>query len=389
MAHKILIVDDEPDLESLVRQKFRRQVREGRYELAFAQNGKLALEKLAEDESIGMVLSDINMPVMDGLTLLAKVEALNRGLKTVIVSAYGDMKNIRTAMNRGAFDFVTKPVDYEDLEITIEKTLQEIEGIKRAQRERQQLVSIQQELSVAARIQLSLMPNNFPAFPERKDFDLFAAMVPAKEVGGDFYDFFLIDDDRLAIIIGDVSGKGVPAAIFMAVVRTLLRGASLLKLPAGECLTYVNSALTRQSDSGMFVTIFYAVLNTKTGELEYSSAGHNPPYLLSAAGPRMLEFPRAPVLGIIDGVTYGTHRAQFENGDGILMYTDGVTEAASLADRIEYEFFSEKRVEACLRENCTASVPDLVQALFSSIRAYVGEAPQSDDITVLAARYLG
>jgi len=389
MAHKILIVDDEPDLESLVRQKFRRQVREGRYELTFAQNGKLALEKIAQDESIGMVLSDINMPVMDGLTLLSKLEELNRGLKTVIVSAYGDMKNIRTAMNRGAFDFVTKPVDYEDLEITIEKTLHAIEAIQLAQHQRQQLVSIQQELGVAARIQLSLMPNNFPAFPDRQDFELFAAMVPAKEVGGDFYDFFLIDEDHLAIIIGDVSGKGVPAAIFMAVARTLLRGTSLLNLPAGDCLTYANRALARQSDSEMFVTIFYAVLNTKTGELECSSAGHNPPYLFSTAGPRMLVPPRGPVLGVLDGVTYHTHELQLQSGDGILLYTDGVSEAANLADRTKYEFFSEQRIEACLRDNLNAAPADLVQAVFSSVRAYVGEAPQSDDMTVLAARYLG
>lgn len=214
-------------------------------------------------------------------------------------------------------------------------------------------------------------------------------MVPAKEVGGDFYDFFLIDEDHLAIIIGDVSGKGVPAAIFMAVARTLLRGTSLLELPAGECLTYANRAMTRQSDSEMFVTIFYGVLNTKTGELEYSSAGHHPPYLFSAGGLRTLEFPRAPVLGILDGIKYQTQRIQLQKGDGILMYTDGVPEAASLADRVNYEFFSEHRIEACLGENLAAPLPDLVQTLFSSVRAYVGDAPQSDDITVLAARYLG
>lgn len=164
MTHKILIVDDEPDLESLVRQKFRRQVREGRYELTFAQNGKLALEKIAEDESIGMVLSDINMPVMDGLTLLSKLEELNRGLKTVIVSAYGDMKNIRTAMNRGAFDFVTKPVDYADLEITIEKTLQAIEDIRLAQRQKQQLVSIQQESAWPLGFSFRSCRTSFPLF---------------------------------------------------------------------------------------------------------------------------------------------------------------------------------------------------------------------------------
>ena len=164
-AMKILVVDDEPDLEVLVRQKFRRQVREGRFDLVFAHNGAEALEVLARDASINIVLSDINMPVMDGLTLLGKLTELDRILKAVIVSAYGDMQNIRIAMNRGAFDFVTKPIDFEDLEITINRTLDEILALKRSLQDRAQLNALQQELSIAARIQQSILPRVFPAFP--------------------------------------------------------------------------------------------------------------------------------------------------------------------------------------------------------------------------------
>jgi sigma-B regulation protein RsbU (phosphoserine phosphatase) len=384
VAYKILIVDDEPDLELLVRQKFRQYVREGRYELTFARDGKQAVEKLVQDPGLEMVLSDINMPVMDGLTLLSKLEELNRGLKVVMVSAYGDMKNIRAAMNRGAFDFVTKPIDFQDLEITINKTQQAIEATTSAERVRQQLQTIQLELNVAAGIQLSILPGKFPAFANRQDFDLFAEITPAKEVGGDFYDFFLLDENHLGIVIGDVSGKGVPAAIFMAVARTLLRATALQKLSPGDCLTYVNGALAAQNELSMFVTLFYGILNTKTGELEFSSAGHNPPYIYSDASVRSLDVRNGVILGVMDGATFETQRLQLQRGDGILLYTDGVTEAMNLAE----ELFGQKQLEQCLRENGARPLQEVVQALFSRIREHAGAKPQSDDITVLTIRYL-
>ncbi|HLH32035.1 MAG TPA: SpoIIE family protein phosphatase [Terriglobia bacterium] len=384
MAYKILIVDDEPDLEHLVRQKFRHHVREGRFELRFAHNGKEALDQIEEDPNIDLVLSDINMPVMDGLTLLGRLEGVDRLLKAIIVSAYGDMQNIRTAMNRGAHDFVTKPIDFQDLEVTINKTLRTVDTLKQAQREREQLLSIQQELNVASRIQLSILPRTFPAFPNRSDFDLFAAIIPAKHVGGDFYDFFLVDEDRLGLVIGDVCGKGVPAAIFMAVSRTLLRATALQKLPAGSVLQYVNDILSAQ-DSNLFVTIFYAILNTRTGDLEYSCGGHNPPYLLSEGNLTSPDFNPVCAPGMIDGTHYETRHLQLKPGDTLLLYTDGVTEAADRADN----FFSEDRVEAYLRSAPGLSPKELVNALVAEVQKFTGDASQSDDITVLAAQYKG
>ncbi|HEY2014977.1 MAG TPA: SpoIIE family protein phosphatase [Bryobacteraceae bacterium] len=385
MAYKILVVDDEPDLELLVRQRFRQQVRTGRFSFSFARDGREALNTIANDPEIDLVLSDINMPVMDGLALLAELDGLDRDLKAIVVSAYGDMQNIRAAMNRGAFDFVTKPIDFEDLETTINKTLTTIDGIKQAQRERQQLLSIQQELNIAARIQLSILPRKFPAFPGRKDFDLFAEIIPAKEVGGDLYDFFLLEEDRLGIIIGDVSGKGVPAAIFMAVARTLLRATAPQKLSTGECLQYVNSVLAAQTDSAMFVTVFYAILNTRSGEVEFSCAGHNPPYIFSKTNLRAIKEDPGMILGIIDAVQYQTHHLQLLPGEGILLYTDGVTEAGNLAE----DFFGEERLEDWLRGSAGLPLQELVHGLVAKVKEFAGDAPQSDDITVMAARYLG
>ena len=211
---KILVVDDEPDLEFLILQKFRRKINEGAYVFLFARDGAEALKILKENSSIYLVLTDINMPVMDGLTLLSKMNELNNKLlRSVIVSAYGDMENIRTAMNRGAYDFITKPIDLKDLEITIEKSLNDIEEHKIALMGHDKLIELKKELDIANIIQSSILPKKFPAFSERKEFDIYAKMIPAQEIGGDFYDYFLIDKNRLGVVIADVSGKGVACSL--------------------------------------------------------------------------------------------------------------------------------------------------------------------------------
>ena len=156
--YKILVVDDEPDLEPLMLQRMRRQIRGGRYQFVFAGNGVEALQRLNEDASIDMVLSDINMPQMDGLTLLDQIPEVSPNIRAVIISAYGDMKNIRTAMNRGAFDFVTKPVDFEDLQVTIDRTLRHLDEWREAVSSHDKLVALENELDIASKIQQSILP---------------------------------------------------------------------------------------------------------------------------------------------------------------------------------------------------------------------------------------
>jgi len=386
MPEKIMVVDDEPDLESLIKQKFRRQIRGGEFEFVFAHNGLEALAKLLEHPEVSLVLSDINMPEMDGLTLLGKINELkNPAIKTVMVSAYGDMDNIRTAMNRGAFDFLTKPVDFNDMEMTINKTLEQLLILKQAMKEHDLLISIQHDLSVARSIQLAILPKVFPPFPEIKEFDIYASMNAAKEVGGDFYDFFLIDHDRLGFVIGDVSGKGVPAAIFMAVSRTLIRATALKGIGAGECMTYVNNLLCNESVSSMFVTVFYAILNIHTGVVEYSSAGHNPPYLMKSTG-EIIEIEKTGgiVLGALEDYEFKSGTVKMEAGDNIFMFTDGVTEAFNVAD----ELYSEERLEALLRELKGKELKEVVDSVNKDVDLYSTGVPQSDDITVLAIKYL-
>jgi sigma-B regulation protein RsbU (phosphoserine phosphatase) len=387
MRTKMMVVDDEPDLESLIRQKFRKQIRENDYEFIFAQNGIEALAKIAEHPDTRLILSDINMPEMDGLTLLHKLGDLkNPILKAVIVSAYGDMENIRTAMNRGAFDFITKPIDFNDLELTINKTLEQIELNRKSIEEHQQLVAVQHDLTIASRIQQSILPQIFPPFPDRSEFDIYAEMIPAKDVGGDFYDFFFIDHDRLAFVVGDVSGKGVPAAIFMAVSRTLLKAIASQVVNPGECLRRINSMLIPEKKPTMFVTIFYGILNTRTGEVQYSNGGHNSPYIMRAGGSvTALERTGGLFLGMIGNLDYDVKKISLLPGDTLFMYTDGVTEAMDP----ENNQFEEDRLVDCLRKPDGVSLEHLVKRVSTGIKQFVSDAPQSDDITMLAVRYKG
>lgn len=386
MAFRILIVDDEPDVELLIKQRFRRKIREGEFEFEFARNGEEALAKLHSDHAIDIVMSDINMPVMDGLTLLSRLSTLDRVLRTVMVSAYGDMQNIRIAMNRGAYDFLTKPIDFDDFETTIQKTIQDIKGAREGKEARLQLTALENELNVASQIQHSMLPRKFPAFPDRWEFDLFAEMNAARSVGGDFYDFFMVDSQRLGFVIGDVSGKGVPAALFMAVTRTLLRATATQGTSSAACVEYVNQVLAKQSDSPMFVTLLYGILNVKTGEVDYCNAGHHKPLVFSPHRPLQAgDEGINPFVGMFDQFRYLGSSLKLEKGEGLLLYTDGVTEAF---DRSEAMFGHERLAEAAEAKR-DAPAEELVEHVLSQVKRFVGSAPVSDDYTAFALRYLG
>ena len=384
MAVKILSVDDELDLEVLLTQYFTRQIRKGEYEFAFAHNGLEALQKLLETPDFDIILSDINMPEMDGLTLLAKVNELkNPAMKCIMVSAYGDMDNIRSAMNKGAFDFATKPIDLDDLSRTIEKAIEQVRYIRESQQEHNQLESIKNDLAIAGEIQQTILPRSFPPFPELTEVvDIYASMTPAKDVGGDFYDFFQIDDERIGLVIADVSGKGVPASLFMAVSRTLLRATALRGISSAECLTYANKLLCKESLDSMFVTVFYGIYHYKTGMMDYTNAGHNPPYLLR--GGRTVECLSVSsnfVVGVFDDIEFESNTLTFGIGDTLLLYTDGVTEAFN--DKREQ--FSESNLQDILASmHESSSAKEVVTSVLQSVKTFSGDYPQSDDITLLS-----
>ena len=384
---KILSVDDEADLELLLTQYFRRKIRKGEYEFSFAHNGLEALEMLLKNKDYDIILSDINMPEMDGLTLLTKInEMQNPALKCIMVSAYGDMGNIRQAMNNGAFDFATKPIDLDDLSVTIEKAIEQIEYVHQMQKEHSQLESLKSDLAIAREIQQAILPRVFPPFPEYSGvLDIAASMEPAKDVGGDFYDFFRIDDDRIGFLIADVSGKGIPAAIFMAVSRTLIRATGVNGGSPADCITRSNKLLAAESVDCMFVTVFYGILNVKTGEVSYCNAGHNPPYILKRDGQvEVLPTQQDPMMGAIDGIVYHEDSLQLNPGDALVMFTDGVTEAMNK----DNEEFGEKRLEDTIADVAMHNCQQINDAIKADVAAFTDGAEQSDDITVLALKRL-
>ena len=385
MSIKILSVDDETDLELLLSQYFRRKIRNGEYEFFFAHNGLEALQVLLKHPDISIILSDINMPEMDGLTLLAKINEMRiPSLKCIMVSAYGDMDNIRQAMNGGAFDFATKPIDLDDLQRTIDKAVEQIEYIRSAQKEHVQLVDIQTDLSVAREIQHAILPRTFDLkLPDADNVNIYASMLAAKDVGGDFYDFFPIDDHRIAFNIADVSGKGVPAAIFMAVSRTLIKATGIQDKPTNECMSTVNNILCDESVGSMFVTVFYGIYDLQTGQITFTNAGHNPPYILKADG--QVEVVKSPcnlVLGAVPDMPFSCDTMKLEPGDTLYMFTDGVTEA----ENKNHDQFGESRLEAALAECKGADSRHIVDTVNAKVKEFINGASQSDDITQLVIR---
>ena len=375
--HKILAVDDEPDFERLVLQRMRRDIRAGRYTFVFARNGVEALARLNEDRDIDMIISDINMPEMDGLTLLEQVSSVDPNVRCVIVSAYGDMKNIRTAMNRGAFDFVTKPIDFKDLKVTIERTLYHLSMLREALESRDKLVALKNELNLARNMQQSILPAQFPG---GEDFQVFASMEPARDVGGDFYDVLKLVNDRVGIAVADVSGKGVPAALFMMSSRTLLKGAAIGRPHPNDVLREVNRLLYENNDAAMFVTVFFAVFDPATGELVYANGGHNPPLIVHADGSSTeLAVDPGIALGMVPDFPFEQNRMVLQPGDSLMLYTDGVTEAEN-ADR---EQFGMQRLRDVLAGAPPKYARDANSAVFGAVRDFAGNAPQFDDITCL------
>ncbi len=245
---------------------------------------------------------------------------------------------------------------------------------------------IESELKIAHDIQMGILPKHFPPFPNRTEFDILAKIDPAREVGGDLYDFFFMDDDHLCFVIGDVSGKGVPASLFMAVTKTMVRAKATKGLSPEKVLTHVNQDLSLDNESMMFVTLFLGILDTRTGELEYCNAGHNPPLLLSPAGSVLILQPTGGIaLGVAEEGVYQSRKVTLQKGDSLFVYTDGVTEAMNKKE----ELFSEGRLIKELAEMKGKSLQEIVTGVMAKVGSFSAGVPQADDITLMVIRYYG
>ena len=398
MASRILVVDDEPDVQELIKRRYRSQIRKGEFEFDFAFDGQEALDCINQNGGFDIVLSDINMPRMDGLTLLSRLRDHPDVMKTIIVSAYGDMDNIRTAMNRGAFDFVTKPINFDDLSLTIDKSLEELKFLKNliermtdAEAKKQYMA---RELNIGKTIQRGFLPTRIP---EIDGWCISPYFQSAREVAGDFYDIFTIDGhSRIGLIVADVCDKGVGAALFMTLFRSLLRSTAKFheytniseeskelyfdqpELLLKRCVQFTNNYISAtHGHTSMFSTLFFGLLEPETGHLYYVNAGHEAPFIVSNGKIiNKLEI-TGPVVGLFRDSDYGVGEIQLEKGDVLLAYTDGVTDAVSEKD----EPFTEGYLESVVTNMSSA---DCTETIVSALKDHVGRAMQFDDITILS-----
>ncbi|MGA8164641.1 MAG: SpoIIE family protein phosphatase [Waddliaceae bacterium] len=390
MGIKILVVDDEPDFELLIRQKFRKEIKDETYSFAFASNGVEALSAIEADKDIDIVLTDIRMPKMDGLVLLGEMNALDRPLKAIVVSAYGDMKNIRAAMNEGAFDFVTKPIDFNDLEKTFQKTAALCEMVKKARIAKKELGEINAELRIARKIQDSIIPNQFNLFPNNQAIDINGLIKPAKDVGGDFFDIITIDETHFGVLIADVSGKSISAALFMAIARTLIHSISMYTSSPLTIIRLANQILTENNKSFMFVTVFLCTIDIQTGMVCFCNAGHHHPLVLheNETIEEVNTFSGMP-LGIVgedpnsDETKFQENCFQLQSGDALVLYTDGVLEAFNEND----EMFGFKGLKESLKKCANKSAANITGQIMHDVESHIGTFTQWDDISLVAIRY--
>jgi len=305
--------------------------------------------------------------------MMRPLDNLQKGVKKV---AHGDLSyriEINTTSEIGdlakAFNQMTS--DLNQYIVNLQKTT--------ATKER-----IQSELNLGKDIQRRMLPHVFPPFPHRKEFDVFAIMEPAKEVAGDFFDFFFIDEDHFCFIISDVSGKGVPSALFMVITKTLLNAEAKRGYTIEELIYNVNNSLVKNNDTAMFATLFCAILNVKTGELKMVNAGHNPPAIGNEnSGFRFMSMNQNIALGVMDDFVFKSETINLCQGDKILLYTDGITEAFNK----DGEAFSEARLMDVISDNNSLESLPLVQKIQHEIKKFTLDTEQSDDITILAVTY--
>jgi len=383
---KILVVDDERlNINVLV------DLLKPDYKMMAAKNGEQALKAVKIANPPDLILLDIMMPEMDGYEVCRRLKAdeATRDIPVIFVTAMGETSDETKGLEVGAVDYLTKPISPPIVQARVKThlalrrnmaDLQQAYGIIEAQKER-----MEEELNVGRDIQMSMVPRKFPAFPDRDEFSIHAALHPAREVGGDFYDFFFIDENRLCICIGDVSGKGVPAALFMAVTRTLIKARATDDTSTASIITRVNDEISRDNKAYMFITIFLGILNTVTGELIYTNAGHNPSLIRRAKGAvERLDPLHGPVVGAREGLAYKEDSVSVSEGDVLLMYTDGVTEARNRAE----EFFEEQRLTDLLSTGEFDSAKAVVETTVSKVKQFEDGADQFDDITVMALQIL-
>ncbi len=382
----LLVVDDNEDNRYTLT---RRLTREGYSNLTTATNGREALE-LLQSKPFDLVLLDIMMPDMNGYEVLERMKADGdlRNIPVIMISALSEIDSVIRCIELGAEDYLQKPFNPTLLRARIGATL---EKKKLRDEVRASLLRLELELDAARKLQMGMLPQVFPVHTPAQPVDVYASMEPAREVGGDLYDCFYAAPNIFCFLVGDVSGKGAPAAMFMARTRSLVRMAIELWHQAGtdhvtpaRIAEAVNRELCQNNEDRMFVTVFLGLFDTRSGALSYCNAGHPIPHLLRASG-ELEEIhgkPEMP-LGVRSKTAYQTGTVTLQAGDAVCVVSDGVFEAMNAQGAI----YTQERLDADLRAAIGAPVKELVHIVMQKVQAFTGTAPKADDVTVLALRW--
>ncbi len=381
---KILVVDDEPlNINILV------DLLKGEYKMMAAKNGLQALKAARSSNKPDLILLDIMMPEMDGYEVCAtlKEDPETKNIPIMFVSAMNETSDETKGFDLGAVDYITKPISPTVLQARVHTHLaltQQASELREAHALiKQQQQRMQDELNVARDIQLSMVPKDFPQFDA---IDLFARLEPAREIGGDLYDCFMIDDESLCLCVGDVSGKGAPAALFMAMTKTLIKSYASSDLSTASIVTRVNDELCQNNDECLFVTLFVSILNINTGELKFTNAGHNYPYIIKEDSSLVtIDNKHGPIVAAMDGLIYQEDTITLEKSDTLFLFTDGITEAMNHDE----ELYGEERLESFLKSSDTKDVKSMINTLMQDIYIYEDGNDQTDDITMLSCHYSG
>lgn len=380
----ILAVDDTPENLDVVK-----GILAPKYIVKVAISGPMAL-KIVKKQPPDLILLDIIMQDMDGYEVcrVLKADPDTRDIPIIFLTAMDQITDEASGFDLGAADYITKPVNARILQARVKTHL----ALKRSMDDLHKAYSIiksqkdrmEEELNIGHNIQMSMVPLQFPAFPDRDEFDVYALLKPAREVGGDFYDFFLINQDELCLVVGDVSGKGVPAALFMAVTRTIIKTCAADNSSPASIIKRVNDALCADNPECMFVTLFLGICNVNSGEFIYTNAGHNRPYIKRANGKiERIEQLHGPIAGAVRSISYKQEKLNLQNGDLLFMFTDGVSEAMDTDSNL----YGDRRIVACLAGMDGNDTRVAVDGIGASVQKFAGEARQSDDITMLAMRF--
>ncbi len=338
-----------------------------------------------------IMISVVVFAVILALVMLFVNRTMTRPVMKMAKAASSFIASRQEGRDMGASPITTLSVETGDeLEVLcralkgMEKDLAtHIENLKKVTAEKERIGA---ELNVATQIQADMLPRIFPPFPDRNEFDIFASMTPAKEVGGDFYDFFLIDDNHLGMVMADVSGKGVPAALFMVIAKTLIKNRAQMGGGPSEILQYVNEQLCQGNEAELFVTVWFAILDITTGKGMAANAGHEHPVIRRANGEyELVQYRHSPAIAVMEDIRFKEHEFEMHPGDSLFVYTDGVTEATNAKN----ELYGTERMLKALNSEMDAAPKKLLQNVQDGINAFVGNAPQFDDITMMCLAYNG